>query len=247
MRSYARRSDEMRPLKLTSGFTENADGSVLVEQGKTRVLCTAQLEDRVPPFLRNQGRGWITAEYGMLPGSTSERTPREAARGKQGGRTVEIQRLIGRSLRASVDLKRLGERTIVVDCDVLQADGGTRTASITGGWVALALCLWKYHKEFNSHPLITGIAGISAGIVAEELLLDLDYEEDFKADVDFNMIMCHDGRLVEMQGTAEASPFSRNQLNALLDLGLGVLPQIKTLQHQSLETFGVEPAWLRLA
>jgi ribonuclease PH len=236
MRPSARQPDALRPIRFTRGYTRHAEGSVLVEFGETRVLCTASLEDRVPPFLKGQGKGWITAEYGMLPRATHERSPREAARGKQGGRTLEIQRLIGRSLRAAVDLTQLGERTLTLDCDVLQADGGTRTASITGAWVALydALAGLKASGALNSDPLRSQVAAVSVGIYAGQVVLDLDYAEDSSADTDLNLVMDADGRFIEVQGTAEAVPFSRAELDALLDLGAAGIRRLHALQRQAL-------------
>jgi ribonuclease PH len=211
----------MRPLKITTGYTQHAAGSVLVEYGNTRVLCTASVEDGVPRFLKGLGSGWVTAEYGMLPGATHERNQREASRGKQTGRTVEIQRLIGRSLRMALDLKLLGDNTITVDCDVLQADGGTRTAAITGGCVALiqAVNVLIEAKRIKQDPLKQLVSAISVGIYNGEPVLDLDYKEDSKADTDMNVILGANGGFVEVQGTAEGNKLlSRDQLNALLDL-----------------------------
>ena len=236
MRPSERQPDALRPIRFTRGYTRHAEGSVLVEFGETRVLCTASVEDRVPPFLKGQGQGWITAEYGMLPRATHERSPREAARGKQGGRTLEIQRLIGRSLRAAVDLTQLGERTLTLDCDVLQADGGTRTASITGAWVALydALAGLQASGGLTADPLRTQVAAVSVGIYQGHAVLDLDYAEDSSADTDLNLVMDGDGRFIEVQGTAEAVPFTRAELDALLDLGAAGIRQIQALQRQAL-------------
>src|SRR5438067_11822781 len=219
-RSDGRSASELRPTKLTPGFLAHAEGSVLIEAGRTRVICTASVEDRVPPFLRNTGKGWVTAEYGMLPRATSTRTQREATAGKVGGRTQEIQRLIGRSLRAVMNLPALGERTIWIDCDVIQADGGTRTASITGAFVALALALEKMRGRgvINGIPLSDYVAAISVGIVDNEPLLDLAYEDDSRAEVDMNIVKTGNGRFIEVQGTAEALPFGREALLTLLDL-----------------------------
>jgi ribonuclease PH len=219
-RPSGRRPDELRPVRLQRGFTKHAEGSVLVEFGDTRVLCTASVEERVPPFLRDTGRGWVTAEYGMLPRATNTRTDREAARGKQSGRTQEIQRLIGRSLRAVVDLAALGPRTIQVDCDVLQADGGTRTASITGAFVALhdALSLLKSKNLLAVLPIRDFVAAISVGVYKGTPVLDLDYVEDSGCDTDMNVVMTGSGGFVEMQGTAEGAPFSRAEADALLKL-----------------------------
>jgi len=234
MRPSRRQPDELRAVSLERGVVKYAEGSCLVKFGDTHVLVTATLEDRLPPWLKGQGRGWVTAEYGMLPRATAERTRREAAAGKQGGRTVEIQRLIGRSLRAVVDLEGLGERQITVDCDVLQADGGTRTASITGGWVALYDCIaWMQKCEMlRSNPIRNHIAAISCGVFAGTAVLDLDYAEDSEADTDANFVMTGDGRIVEVQGTAEKEPFSEEQLLALLALarkGVGKLVDLQKM------------------
>lgn len=220
MRSNGRKNDQMRPVKIIPGFTRNPDGSVLVETGDTRVMCTAMVEERVPPFLKGSGTGWVTAEYSLLPGSTNTRTVREASRGKISGRTSEIQRLIGRSLRAVVDFKALGERTVWLDCDVIQADGGTRTASITGSFVALYLALQKLKNQgvLESIPITDYVAAISVGISGETLLLDLEYTEDSQAEVDMNVVMTGSGHFVEIQGTAEGRPFSDQELAALLEL-----------------------------
>src|SRR5436190_2095721 len=220
MRSDKRPSDQLRSITITPHYLEHAEGSVLIEAGRTRVICTASVEDRVPPFLRNSGKGWVTAEYGMLPRATSTRTQREASSGKVGGRTHEIQRLIGRSLRAVTNLPALGERTIYVDCDVIQADGGTRTASITGAFVALALAIEKLKQRevLRSVPLTDYVAATSVGIVDSEPLLDLAYEDDCRAEVDMNIVKTGDGRFVEVQGTAEAIPFGREALLTMLDL-----------------------------
>jgi len=228
MRSDKRASNELRQTTITPDFLEHAEGSVLIEAGRTRVICTASVEDRVPPFLRNTGKGWVTAEYGMLPRATSTRTQREASTGKVGGRTQEIQRLIGRSLRSVTNLPALGERTIWIDCDVIQADGGTRTASITGAFVALALALEKMRERemIKTIPLADYVAAISVGIVDGEPLLDLAYEDDSRADVDMNVVKTGGGRFIEIQGTAEAMPFGRDALDRLLDLadrGIGEL------------------------
>ncbi len=215
-----RAPNELRPTTITPDFTIHAEGSVLIEAGHTRVICTASVEDKVPPFLRNSGKGWVTAEYGMLPRATSTRSTREASTGKVGGRTMEIQRLIGRSLRSVIDLPQLGERTISLDCDVIQADGGTRCASITGAFVALVLALDKVKQSglIKSIPVSDYVAAISVGVVGGMPLLDLAYEEDSKADVDMNIVKTSDGRFVEIQGTAEAEPFSGEALTGLLAL-----------------------------
>jgi ribonuclease PH len=220
MRSDQRPADELRDTTLTPNYLMHAEGSVLIDAGRTRVICSASVEDRVPPFLRNSGKGWVTAEYGMLPRATSTRTQREASAGKVGGRTQEIQRLIGRSLRSVTNLAALGERTIWIDCDVLQADGGTRTASITGAFVALALALEKLRARdaIKSIPLNDYVAATSVGIVDGEPLLDLAYDDDSRADVDMNIVKTGDGRFIEVQGTAEAMPFGRDALLTLLDL-----------------------------
>jgi ribonuclease PH len=220
MRSDNRPANQLRETKLTPHYLEQAEGSVFIEAGRTRVICTASVEDRVPPFLRNTGKGWVTAEYGMLPRATSTRTQREASAGKVGGRTQEIQRLIGRSLRSVTNLPALGERTIWIDCDVIQADGGTRTASITGAFVALALALEGLRKRevLKTIPLSDYVAAISVGIVDGEALLDLAYEDDSRADVDMNIVKTGDGRFIEVQGTAEGTPFGRDALTLLLDL-----------------------------
>jgi ribonuclease PH len=225
MRSDHRAPNELRATALTPNYIEHAEGSVFIEAGRTRVICTASVEDRVPQFLRNSGKGWVTAEYGMLPRATSTRTTREASAGKVGGRTQEIQRLIGRSLRSVTHLPALGERTIWIDCDVIQADGGTRTASITGAFVALALALEKLRQRdlLRTIPLVDYVAAISVGIVDGEPLLDLAYDDDSRAEVDMNIVKTGDGRFIEVQGTAEALPFGRDALNNLLDLAdLGI-------------------------
>jgi ribonuclease PH len=234
MRPSRRQPDELRAVTLERGVVKYAEGSCFVKFGDTHVLVTATLEDRLPPWLKGQGRGWITAEYGMLPRATLERTRREASAGKQGGRTVEIQRLIGRSLRAVVDVTALGERQITVDCDVIQADGGTRTASITGAWVALHDCIaWmKTRSMVSGNPLRDHVAAISCGIHAGTPVLDLDYVEDSAADTDANFVMTGTGNIVEVQGTAEKTPFSEEQLLALLALarrGIGKLVDLQKL------------------
>ncbi|WP_298840811.1 ribonuclease PH [uncultured Roseobacter sp.] len=228
MRPSGRELNEMRAVSIETGFTKHAEGSALIRMGDTHVLCTATIEDRVPPFIKGSGLGWVTAEYGMLPRATNTRMRRESAAGKQGGRTVEIQRLIGRSLRAGVDRVALGERQITIDCDVLQADGGTRCASITGGWVALKLAVKKLMKagDVISDPLTDPVAAISCGIYAGQPVLDLDYPEDSEAGVDGNFIMTGSKQLIEVQMSAEGSVFSRDQMNALIDLaekGVGEL------------------------
>ncbi len=228
MRPSGRELDQMRPVSIETGFTKHAEGSCLIKIGETHVLCNATIEDRVPPFIRGSGLGWVTAEYGMLPRATNTRMRREATVGKQGGRTVEIQRLIGRSLRAGVDRVALGERQITVDCDVLQADGGTRCAAITGGWVALRLAVNRLMKvgDVISDPLIDPVAAVSCGIYAGQPVLDLDYPEDSEAGVDGNFILTGSGQLIEVQISAEGSTYSRDQMNLLMDLaekGVGEL------------------------
>src|SRR3954469_6105357 len=219
-RTDGRAAGQLRPTRMTPSYTMHAEGSVLIESGHTRVICTASVEDRVPPFLRNTGKGWVTAEYGMLPRATSTRTQREASAGKVGGRTQEIQRLIGRSLRSITRLNEIGERTIWIDCDVIQADGGTRTASITGGFVALVLALQRMRElaMIKDLPIVDYVAATSVGIVDGAALLDLAYEEDSKAEVDMNFVKTGDGRFIELQGTAEGLPFDRRALDALMGL-----------------------------
>jgi ribonuclease PH len=234
IRKDGREPDELRPLTFTRDYTDLAMGSVLVEMGRTRVLCTASVEDRLPPWLRGKGRGWVTAEYSMLPGSTAERVPREAAKGKQSGRTIEIQRLIGRSLRAVTDLTVLGEHQITVDCDVLQADGGTRTAAICGGWIALhdACSRLVATGKLAKHPIVEGLAAISVGIVDALPSLDLFYLEDVAAETDMNVVMTAAGKYVEVQGTAEGAAFSRSELDALLGLAEGGIREILAAQAE---------------
>jgi ribonuclease PH len=232
MRSDHRPPNQLRETKLTPNYLEHAEGSVFIEAGRTRVICTASLEDRVPPFLRNTGKGWVTAEYGMLPRATNTRMQREASAGKVGGRTQEIQRLIGRALRSVTNLPALGERTIWIDCDVIQADGGTRTASITGAFVALALALEKLRERdfIKTIPLSDYVAATSVGIVDGEALLDLAYDDDSRAEVDMNVVKTGDGRFIEVQGTAEALPFGRDALNQLLDLADAGITQLVAKQ-----------------
>ncbi len=236
MRPSGRAPDQLREVRFTRGFTRHAEGSVLVEFGDTRVLCTASIENGVPHFLRNSGQGWITAEYGMLPRATHSRSPREAARGRQSGRTQEIQRLIGRSLRAIVDMKALGERTVTIDCDVLQADGGTRTAAITGGYVALAdaAAALVRRRELAQNPLHGQVAAVSVGIVGGVAVLDLDYAEDSEAETDMNVVMNGGGGFIEVQGTAEGHAFRRNELEALLDLAAVGIERLVALQQRAL-------------
>ncbi|WP_415221884.1 ribonuclease PH [Pseudophaeobacter arcticus] len=232
MRPSKRDLNEMRPVSIETGFTKHAEGSCLIKMGDTHVLCTASLEPRVPPFIKGSGLGWVTAEYGMLPRATNTRMRREAAAGKQGGRTVEIQRLIGRALRAGVDRVALGERQITIDCDVLQADGGTRCAAITGGWVALRLAVNKLMKvgDVKIDPLMDPVSAISCGIYAGQPVLDLDYPEDSEAGVDGNFIMTGSGKLIEVQMSAEGSIFSRDQMNQLMDLAEKGTSELAALQ-----------------
>ncbi|WYW99111.1 ribonuclease PH [Proteus vulgaris] len=237
MRPADRQADQVRPITITRHYTKHAEGSVLVEFGDTKVLCNATVEVGVPRFLKGQGQGWVTAEYGMLPRATNSRNAREAARGKQTGRTMEIQRLIARSLRAAVDLKALGEYTITVDCDVIQADGGTRTASISGACVALVDALNKMVEEgkLKKSPLKSMVAAVSVGIVDGEPLCDLEYVEDSAAETDMNVVMIDDGRMIEVQGTAEGAPFSHEELLALLALAKGGLEKIFEAQKEALK------------
>jgi len=233
MRSDGRLDEQLRPTRITPNYLLHAEGSVLVESGKTKVICTASVEDRVPPFRRNSGKGWVTAEYGMLPRATSTRTQRESSAGRVGGRTQEIQRLIGRSLRSVTNLPALGERTVWIDCDVIQADGGTRTASITGAFVALALAINKMREQdlIRTVPIVDYVAATSVGIVEGMPMLDLAYTEDSKADVDMNIIKTGAGLYIEVQGTAEAMPFGREALNRLLDLADTGIRQLIALQR----------------
>jgi len=232
MRPSGRELSEMRAVSIETGVTKHAEGSCMIRVGDTHVLCTATIEDRVPPFIKGSGLGWVTAEYGMLPRSTTSRMRREATAGKQGGRTVEIQRLIGRSLRAGVDRVALGERQITIDCDVIQADGGTRCASITGGWVALKLAVNKLMKmgAITSDPLIDPVAAVSCGLYAGQAVLDLDYPEDSEAGVDGNFIMTQSGKLIEVQMSAEGSTFNRDQMNKLMDLAENGVAELAALQ-----------------
>ncbi|MBN7797252.1 ribonuclease PH [Parahaliea mediterranea] len=235
-RPSGRAPDQLREVNITRNYTCHAEGSVLVAFGNTKVICTASVEEGVPRFLRGTGSGWVTAEYGMLPRSTGTRMGREAARGKQGGRTVEIQRLIGRSLRGAVDLKKLGENTITIDCDVIQADGGTRTASITGACVALvdAINHLQRRKKILDDPLLQLVASVSVGVYRGVPVLDLDYPEDSAADTDMNVIMGEDGGFLEVQGTAEGAAFDRGALDAMLDLAAGGVRELVALQRQAL-------------
>jgi len=236
-RSHDRAINQLRSVSMEPGFSPYAEGSCLIKCGNTHVLCCASIEERVPPFLRNSGKGWVTAEYGMLPRSTHTRTDREAARGKQSGRTQEIQRLIGRALRAVTDLEALGERQIKIDCDVLQADGGTRTASITGAWVALSLACEKLllAGSISRSPLTDQVAAISCGILEGTPILDLDYNEDSTAETDANFILTADGGVVEIQMTAEETPFRRDEMNAMFDLAEKGIVQLAELQRQAVK------------
>jgi ribonuclease PH len=234
MTRHDRAPDELRPTTLTPHFLLHAEGSVLIEVGRTRVICTASIEDRIPPFLRGTGKGWVTAEYGMLPRATNTRTTREASQGKVGGRTMEIQRLIGRSMRSVVRMAELGERTIWIDCDVIQADGGTRTASITGAFVAMVLAMDKLKQQdtLRAIPVNDYVAATSVGIVGGMPLLDLAYEEDSKADVDMNIVKTGDGRFIEIQGTAESDPFSSEALTGLIELADRGITQLIDKQRE---------------
>ncbi len=230
MRTDGRKEKELRPIVITPGYIKHADGSVLIEMGDTRVICTAKLDERVPGFLRNSGKGWITAEYGMLPSSSQERISRESSRGKVGGRTHEIQRLIGRSLRVIADLESLGERTVWIDCDVIQADGGTRTASITGAYVALveASRRWAKTGAVKQKLILDSVAAVSVGVVNRKVFLDLNYEEDSQAEVDMNFVMTGSGKFIEVQGTAEGAPFTKAKLDRMADITqLGIRDLIK--------------------
>lgn len=235
-RSGGRAADQLRSVRITRGFTIHAEGSVLIEFGQTRVLCTASVEEKVPPHKKGSGEGWVTAEYGMLPRATHTRSSREAAKGKQTGRTQEIQRLIGRSMRAVFDLAALGERTIHLDCDVLQADGGTRTAAITGGYVALveAVNAMRQRGQLKTNPLHGQIAAVSVGIYRGQPVLDLDYAEDSDCETDMNVVMNEAGQFVEVQGTAEGHAFRREELNAMLDLAAGGIAQLTAAQRAAL-------------
>jgi len=237
MRPSGRNPDQLRNIKFTRNYTKHAEGSVLVEFGDTKVLCTASVEDRIPRWLKGKGRGWVTAEYGMLPRSTGSRMGREAARGKQGGRTMEIQRLIARSLRAVVNLEALGERNITVDCDVIQADGGTRTASITGGFVALADAMqWLVDTgKLEKNPIIGQVASVSVGIFEGTPVLDLDYDEDSNAETDMNVVMNDAGAYIEIQGTAEGHAFRRDELDAMLALAQSGIEELITHQQEALK------------
>jgi len=238
MRPSNRQTDEMRAVRITRNYTKHAEGSVLIEFGDTKVICTASVEERVPGFLRGKGQGWVTAEYGMLPRSTGSRMRREASSGKQGGRTMEIQRLIGRSLRAGIDLKVLGENTISLDCDVIQADGGTRTASITGAWVALndAITHLLDKKAIAKNPLHHQIASVSVGIYNGTPVLDLDYAEDSNAETDMNVVMNSDNGFIEVQGTAEGHPYSKEELNSMLELAEKGIGELFAIQKAAIES-----------
>ncbi|MBI2360977.1 MAG: ribonuclease PH [Deltaproteobacteria bacterium] len=236
MRADGRKAKELRPIRIQPSYIKHADGSVLIEVGDTRVICTAKLEGKTPPFLRNSGKGWITAEYGMLPSSSQARISREAARGRIGGRTHEIQRLIGRSLRAIADLAGLEERTVWIDCDVIQADGGTRTASITGAYVALAEAVRRWLKQgvIKKDLLRDSVAAVSVGIVGGHVLLDLNYEEDSRAEVDMNFVMTGAGRFVEVQGTAESSPFTKKRLDQMAEVAHQGIRELLVVQKKAL-------------
>ena len=236
MRASGRASDKIRDLKISKSFLKYAEGSVLVEMGETKVICGVSIEDKVPPFLRNSGKGWLTAEYSMLPRSTHTRSTREAVQGRIGGRTHEIQRLIGRVLRAIVNLDVIGEKTIWIDCDVIQADGGTRTASITGGYVALVDALWNMKRRgvIDKIPLRDSVAAISVGLVNGEIILDLSYEEDSRAEVDMNFVMTGKGMLIEVQGTAEKTPFSKDHFDTMYQYALKGINEITRVQKQAL-------------
>ncbi len=235
-----RRRDQIRPVKVTRNFTKHAEGSVLIEMGDTKVICTASIEEKVPPFLKGKGSGWVTAEYAMLPRATHDRSPRESVKGKQGGRTLEIQRLVGRALRAVIDTARLGERTVWIDCDVIQADGGTRTASITGAFIALADAMTVLKKKdlVKMNPLTDYLAAISIGKVGGQVLVDLAYEEDSHAEVDLNLVMTGAGQYVEVQGTAERTPFNKKDMDEFLDLGWGAIRELVELQKSLIGSLG---------
>ncbi len=238
MRPSKRAADQMRSIRITRNYTKHAEGSVLVEFGDTKVICTASVEEQIPRWLKGQGKGWVTAEYGMLPRSTGSRMGREAARGKQGGRTMEIQRLIGRSLRAAVDLKKLGEHQITVDCDVIQADGGTRTASITGGFVALSDAIHHMiaRKMLKKNPIVTSIASVSVGVYQGTPVLDLDYAEDSSAETDMNVVMNGEGQFIEVQGTAEEAPFSMEEMQQMLALAQQGIGELIKQQKEALSS-----------
>jgi len=234
MRPSGRDADQMRVVQFTTDFTRHAEGSVLCEFGDTRVLCTASVENRVPPWMRGSGSGWVTGEYGMLPRATNTRSSREATRGKQGGRTLEIQRLIGRSLRAIIDLDALGERTVTLDCDVIQADGGTRTAAISGAYVALSLAMQRMGKKIPKNPLYGQVAAVSVGIYRGTPVLDLDYAEDSEAETDMNIVMNEAGNFIEVQGTAEGHAFTNDEFSAMLELARKGIGEIAAAQNEAL-------------
>lgn len=236
-RTDGRAANELRAVRIKPDFMPHAEGSALIEMGQTRVICTASVEERLPPFLRNKGQGWVTAEYAMLPRATLQRTQREIGRGGASGRTHEIQRLIGRSLRAVVNMAALGERTITLDCDVLQADGGTRTASITGAYVAFALAVRRLlrHNKIEKNPITGEVAAVSVGLVENVALLDLKYDEDSRAEVDMNVVCTGDGRFIEVQGTAEGAPFTRGQMDSLLILATGGIERLILAQREAIE------------
>ncbi|GKU75754.1 ribonuclease PH [Paenibacillus sp. L3-i20] len=236
MRNDSRQPNQLRPLTITTNVNKHAEGSVLIEVGDTKVICTASIEERVPPFMKGQGKGWITAEYAMLPRATHSRNQREASKGKLTGRTMEIQRLIGRALRSVVNLQALGERTITLDCDVIQADGGTRTTSITGAFIALAIAVHKISEKTNfaKYPITDFLGSVSVGVIGERALLDLNYEEDSKAKVDMNVVMTGNGKFVEVQGTGEDAPFSREELNQLLALAEAGIEELIEKQREVL-------------
>ncbi len=240
MRNDKRTNDQLRPVTIQLNPNKYAEGSVWIEMGETKVLCTATVEERVPPFMKGQGKGWVTAEYSMLPRATQSRNQREAAKGKLTGRTMEIQRLIGRALRSVVDLQALGERTITLDCDVIQADGGTRTTSITGSFVALALAVHKLsgHHAYSKYPITDYLASVSVGVIGEQAMLDLNYEEDSRAKVDMNVVMTGTGKFVEIQGTGEDAPFSRQELDALLGLSETGIRTLIAKQREALGAAG---------
>jgi ribonuclease PH len=236
MRVDGRQNDQLRPIKITTNYIKHAEGSVYIEVGETKVICTASIEERVPPFMKGQGKGWVTAEYSMLPRATQVRNQREATKGKLGGRTMEIQRLIGRALRSVIKPEQLGERTITLDCDVIQADGGTRTTSITGAFVAMAMAINKLHetKMISKFPITDFLASVSVGVVQEQTMLDLCYIEDSKAKVDMNVVMTGKGKFVEVQGTGEESPFTREELNGLLLSAEAGIREMIAIQKQAL-------------
>ena len=236
IRTDGRSADQLRPVRITKGIQAFAEGSAMISQGRTKVLCTVSVEDRVPFYLRGKGQGWITAEYAMLPRATPERSPREQSKGRPSGRSMEIQRLIGRSLRSVVDMQRLGERTLTIDCDVLQADGGTRMASITGAYVALMDAMNTLGLTGRANPILSAVAGLSAGVRGGDVLLDMCYEEDSAASVDFNVVMTDSGQIIEVQGTGEERPFSRNEMDSILDAVSGGLERLFEAQKEAVGT-----------